>query len=72
MDKGELLVNMDITTGMVTISVREPLAIHKSTVSIPPFQFMHLAHSIGLVISQQMNQQLDAFAQQVTNGTRGD
>ena len=67
-DAGELLLDMDVNTGMVTITVREPLAIHKSTVKVPPFTFLHLAHQIGVVVSEQMNAQLSTFAQQRVQG----
>jgi hypothetical protein len=69
-DEGELLLNMNVTTGMVTVTVREPLGIHKSTVSVPPFVFLGLAHQIGAVACEQMTQQLATFQQQLAHGPR--
>jgi hypothetical protein len=63
MDLGELLLNMDKTTGMVSVTTRAPLAIHRSTVSISAVEFMKLAHTIGTVMCDQMIEQMAAFQQ---------
>jgi hypothetical protein len=54
-DQGALNVNMDPATGLVTITVREPLSIITHSVQVLPFDFQQVAATVLVAIAAGMN-----------------